>query len=43
MECIMAGAVCGILFSLFSGQPLNILGPTGPMLVLEVIIYNYST
>lgn len=40
MECIFAAAVSGILFALFSGQPLNILGSTGPMLVLEMIIYN---
>ncbi|XP_033761827.1 sodium bicarbonate cotransporter 3-like isoform X1 [Pecten maximus] len=40
MECIFAAAVTGILFALFGGQPLNILGSTGPMLVLESIIYN---
>ena len=41
MECILAAAVTGILFALFSGQPLNILGSTGPMLVLEMILYNF--
>ena len=40
MECIFAAAITGILFALFGGQPLNILGSTGPMLVLETIIYN---
>ncbi|KAL5007310.1 hypothetical protein ScPMuIL_016116, partial [Solemya velum] len=40
MECIFAAAVTGVIFALFSGQPLNILGSTGPMLVLEGIIYN---
>lgn len=40
MECIFAAAVTGIMFAMFSGQPLNILGSTGPMLVLETIIYN---
>ncbi|CAC5411214.1 Anion exchange protein 3,Anion exchange protein 4,Sodium bicarbonate cotransporter 3,Sodium-driven chloride bicarbonate exchanger,Electroneutral sodium bicarbonate exchanger 1,Electrogenic sodium bicarbonate cotransporter 1,Electrogenic sodium bicarbonate cotransporter 4 [Mytilus coruscus] len=40
MECIFAAAVTGVLFALFGGQPLNILGSTGPMLVLETIIYN---
>ena len=39
MECIFAAAVTGILFALLGGQPLNILGSTGPMLVLETIIY----
>jgi len=28
MECILAGSLCGICFSLFSGQPLNII--SGP-------------
>ncbi|XP_033728588.1 electrogenic sodium bicarbonate cotransporter 1-like [Pecten maximus] len=40
MECILAAAVSGVLFALFSGQPLNILGSTGPMLILEMILYN---
>jgi hypothetical protein len=38
MECILAGAACGALFSLFSGQPLNIISATGPVLILEGII-----
>ncbi|CAG5127462.1 unnamed protein product, partial [Candidula unifasciata] len=41
MECILAAAVTGVGFALFSGQPLNILGSTGPMLVLEKIIYQF--
>ncbi|KAH3747855.1 hypothetical protein DPMN_182287 [Dreissena polymorpha] len=41
MECILAAAICGVLFALFAGQPLNILGSTGPMLVLEMILYNF--
>ncbi|XP_064598631.1 electrogenic sodium bicarbonate cotransporter 1-like isoform X2 [Liolophura sinensis] len=41
MECILAAAITGIIFALFSGQPLNILGSTGPMLVLEMIVYNF--
>ncbi|XP_060084427.1 electrogenic sodium bicarbonate cotransporter 1-like [Ylistrum balloti] len=40
MECILAAAVSGVFFALFSGQPLNILGSTGPMLILEMILYN---
>lgn len=38
MECILAASVSGILYALFSGQPLNILSATGPMLILERII-----
>ncbi|KAK0067215.1 electroneutral sodium bicarbonate exchanger 1-like isoform X1, partial [Biomphalaria pfeifferi] len=41
MECILAAAICGVVYALFAGQPLNILGSTGPMLVLETIIYQY--
>ena len=41
MECILAGAVCGAAFSLFSGQPLNIISATGPMLILESIIFTF--
>jgi hypothetical protein len=39
IECILAGSVCGVFFSLFSGQPLNIISATGPMLILEVSSY----
>jgi MFS superfamily sulfate permease-like transporter len=38
MECILAGAVGGIMYSLLSGQPLNIISATGPMVILEAII-----
>ncbi|WAR09936.1 S4A8-like protein [Mya arenaria] len=41
MECILAAAISGVLFALFSGQPLNILGSTGPMLVLEGILFRF--
>ncbi|CAF1042986.1 unnamed protein product [Adineta steineri] len=38
MECILAASISGVLYALFSGQPLNILSATGPMLILERII-----
>ncbi|XP_012935776.1 electrogenic sodium bicarbonate cotransporter 1 isoform X2 [Aplysia californica] len=41
MECILAAALSGVVFALFAGQPLNILGSTGPMLVLETIIFDF--
>ena len=41
MECILSAAISGIMFALFSGQPLNILGSTGPMLVLESILFRF--
>ncbi|EDO27089.1 predicted protein, partial [Nematostella vectensis] len=41
MEQMLGGAIGGILFALFSGQPLIILGATGPMLVFEEIVYTF--
>jgi hypothetical protein len=41
MEQLLAASLCGVLFSLFSGQPLTILGATGPMLVFEEILFNF--
>lgn len=42
MESLVSGFVCGIGYGLFSGQPLTILGSTGPVLVFEQIIYDFS-
>ena len=39
MEMLVAGAICGLLYALFSGQPLTIVGATGPMLVFESIVF----
>lgn len=41
MEQILAGGIGGVLFSVFGGQPLIILGATGPMLVFEEILYTF--
>lgn len=41
MESLVSGFVCGIIYGLFSGQPLTILGSTGPVLVFESIIYEF--
>uniref|UniRef100_A0A0N5AKE2 Anion exchange protein n=1 Tax=Syphacia muris TaxID=451379 RepID=A0A0N5AKE2_9BILA len=40
MENLFGGAICGILYHLFSGQPLTIIGSTGPVLVFETIVYD---
>ena len=40
MESLLTGAICGIIYGLFSGQPLTILGSTGPVLVFETIMYS---
>jgi len=39
VEMIVASAICGVIYALFSGQPLVILGGTGPLLIFTVILY----
>jgi len=39
MEMLLSGAICGTVYALFSGQPLTIIGATGPLLIFESIIY----
>ena len=34
-----SGLICGVIFGLFSGQPLILLGSTGPVYVFEKILY----
>uniref|UniRef100_H2YXZ7 Anion exchange protein n=1 Tax=Ciona savignyi TaxID=51511 RepID=H2YXZ7_CIOSA len=43
MESIFGGAISGIAFHLFSGQPLTIIGSTGPILVFEKIMFEICT
>jgi len=43
MESLLTGAICGIMYGLFSGQPLTILGSTGPVLVFETIMFDFCT
>jgi len=39
MEMLLSGAICGTVYAIFSGQPLTIIGATGPLLIFESIIY----
>ncbi|KAM0269262.1 hypothetical protein ACHAQH_009787 [Verticillium albo-atrum] len=39
IEVVFSTGLCGIIFALFSGQPLTILGVTGPFTVLAENIY----
>ncbi len=39
IEALFGGMIVGVGYGLFSGQPLSILGPTGPILVYEAIVY----
>ncbi|XP_065080481.1 sodium-driven chloride bicarbonate exchanger isoform X4 [Ochlerotatus camptorhynchus] len=41
MESLVSGFVCGMGYGFFSGQPLTILGSTGPVLVFETIVYDF--
>jgi hypothetical protein len=41
-EMVLATALCGCLFAVFSGQPLIVLGGTGPMLVFTGVLYDWS-
>lgn len=41
MESLVSGFVCGVGYGFFSGQPLTILGSTGPVLVFETIVYDF--
>lgn len=39
VEMIAATAFCGCMFAIFGGQPLNILGGTGPLMIFTSILY----
>lgn len=41
MESLMSGVIVGVGYALFSGQPLTIMGSTGPMLVFEALIFDF--
>lgn len=43
IESLVSGLICGVLFGLFSGQPLILLGSTGPVYVFEKILYQMCT
>lgn len=39
VEMLVATAVCGVVYALFAGQPLTILGGTGPLLAFTAVLY----
>ncbi len=41
-EMMVATAVGGVAFALFSGQPLTILGGTGPIVIFTALLYQTS-
>uniref|UniRef100_A0A671QFZ9 Anion exchange protein n=1 Tax=Sinocyclocheilus anshuiensis TaxID=1608454 RepID=A0A671QFZ9_9TELE len=42
MESFLGTALAGTVFCLFSGQPLIILSSTGPILIFEKLLYEFS-
>ncbi|XP_074878050.1 electroneutral sodium bicarbonate exchanger 1-like [Buteo buteo] len=41
MESLLGASMAGVVYCLFAGQPLTILGSTGPVLVFEKILYKF--
>uniref|UniRef100_A0A4W3JA68 Anion exchange protein n=1 Tax=Callorhinchus milii TaxID=7868 RepID=A0A4W3JA68_CALMI len=41
IESLLGASMTGIAYSLFAGQPLTILGSTGPVLVFEKILFKF--
>lgn len=42
LESFVGTALCGVVFCLLAGQPLTILSSTGPVLVFERLLFNFS-
>lgn len=43
VEMIVATAICGTVYALFAGQPLTILGSTGPVVIFMGILYELTS
>uniref|UniRef100_A0A915PPV6 Anion exchange protein n=1 Tax=Setaria digitata TaxID=48799 RepID=A0A915PPV6_9BILA len=43
IETLMAQCICGVIWGVFSVQPLMIMSATGPVLVFEVSLYAFCT
>jgi len=41
VEMIIATAACGLVYAIFAGQPMIILGGTGPMLIFTGLLYEF--
>ena len=41
-EMLMMTGICGLIFSLFSCQPIAIIGATGPVVVFERALVSVS-
>ncbi|KAF5897057.1 electroneutral sodium bicarbonate exchanger 1-like isoform X1, partial [Clarias magur] len=43
IESLLGASMTGMAYSLFAGQPLTILGSTGPVLVFEKILFKFCS
>ena len=43
LEMILAVSIGNVVFSIFAGQPLVVLGGTGPTLIFEDIVFSFCT
>nr|XP_061789089.1 sodium bicarbonate cotransporter 3-like [Nerophis lumbriciformis] len=43
IESLFGASLTGMAYSMFAGQPLTILGSTGPVLVFEKILFKFCT
>ncbi|XP_070692196.1 sodium bicarbonate cotransporter 3-like isoform X1 [Pempheris klunzingeri] len=43
IESLFGASLTGVAYSLFAGQPLTILGSTGPVLVFEKILFTFCS
>eukprot|EP00128_Syssomonas_multiformis_P011062 Colp12_sorted_trinity150504_noHs@3197 len=41
VETMFSAAITGMVFALFSGQPLNIIGPSAPLLAFTAALYSF--
>jgi len=42
-EMLLGCSIAGVLYGLFAGQPMLIIGSTGPLLVFEEAVYEFCT
>jgi len=42
LEMILSTSISGVLFSTFAGQPLSILGATGPFLAYTLVVFDLA-
>ena len=40
LEMLVSTSICGMIYSVFSGQPVTIIGSTGPVLAFTAIMYS---